>query len=132
MQCKYSQSRLHSYYQEEKKYKPLNGRGRYLQDPGEGLPILIERPLVFGAGGVVVVGHLGKLLLRDGLVLHDVGDLPHGASSSPPAGEPPATPLAARRKRKLERELCFCWIQFISSQENKAKLHLNGDGRRAM
>ena len=55
-----------------------------LQDPGEGLPVLFERPLVLGAGGVVVVGHLGKLLLRDGLVLHHVGDLTHGVCHRSP------------------------------------------------
>jgi hypothetical protein len=48
-----------------------------LQDPREGLPVLLESPLVLRARGVVVVRHLGKLLLRDGLVLHDVCDLPH-------------------------------------------------------
>lgn len=48
-----------------------------LQDPGECLPVLLESPLILSSRGVVVVDHLRKLLLRDGLVLRDIGDLPH-------------------------------------------------------
>ena len=59
-----------------------------LQDPGEGLPVLLERPLVLGAGGVVVVGHLGKLLLRDGLVLHDQGRRQGGGQGPGPLSSP--------------------------------------------
>ena len=48
-----------------------------LQDSGEGLPVLVERPLILCAGGVVVVHHLRELLPGKFLVLGHVRDHLH-------------------------------------------------------
>ena len=73
-----------------------------LQDPGEGLPVLLQRPLVLGARRVVVVRHLGELLLGDGLVLHDIGDLPHLRRDL--ASPNPSSAARHGTERELSRE----------------------------
>ena len=93
-----------------------------LQDPGEGLPVLLERPLVLGAGGVVVVGHLGKLLLRD--AWHSMTLVISPMVASPPAGAPHHSLRNESEYRTLNFLLNFklrmCWLH-LDQRELKAE-----------